>query len=578
VCTFHSFCYRVLAEQGKKENAALPVIIDDDDKKRLISDVISHLNEKEKTVDTKSQKLLDHIVKAKQQLVQPADTTSDITGDKENSVFHDAYETYERFLSTQGLLDYEDLIFHVVRLFESNTEALKAYQDSFEHIFVDEYQDLNLGQYSLIRALAPQESNLCVIGDPDQSMDYPDSEVINLQQNYRSTETILQSSHQIIKSNHTSLTGARIHSNIDGIQTISILELATEKAEAETVVKTVQQMVGGTVQQMVGGTGFHDIDLKRVKDANSTEERVYSDVAVLYRTNDQGRFIGGIFDAMGIPYQIARKESFLKSKSLSALISLMQVIHGSGSYIDFERASGLLNKSLGKNLVSKFKAWGYEKGFSLESAILNAKRFPIKEMDRTHQNKLNDAICEVSGLKKRIIGLSVKETLEFLVENTNLTGMIKSDEKERDAIHTALDFSMKFENNFDDFKSAAALQTDSDSYTHRVEKVSLMTMHASKGLEFNVVFIVGCEDGYIPFVKNERKPTDINEERRLFYVAMTRAREQLFLTYSKKRKIYGKSATRQPSPFLSDTVVFNIFKKEKNIWKKRNETALTVFK
>ncbi|MBW1985572.1 MAG: ATP-dependent helicase, partial [Deltaproteobacteria bacterium] len=533
VCTFHSFCYRVLAEQGKKENAALPVIIDDDDKKRLISDVISHLNEKEKTVDTKSQKLLDHIVKAKQQLVQPADTTSDITGDKENSVFHDAYETYERFLSTQGLLDYEDLIFHVVRLFESNTEALKAYQDSFEHIFVDEYQDLNLGQYSLIRALAPQESNLCVIGDPDQSIygfrgsdseyfskfveDYPDSEVINLQQNYRSTETILQSSHQIIKSNHTSLTGARIHSNIDGIQTISILELATEKAEAETVVKTIQQMVGGT--------GFHDIDLKRVKDANSTEERVYSDVAVLYRTNDQGRFIGGIFDAMGIPYQIARKESFLKSKSLSALISLMQVIHGSGSYIDFERASGLLNKSLGKNLVSKFKAWGYEKGFSLESAILNAKRFPIKEMDRTHQNKLNDAICEISGLKKRIIGLSVKETLEFLVENTNLTGMIKSDEKERDAIQTALDFSMKFENNFDDFKSAAALQTDSDSYTHRVEKVSLMTMHASKGLEFNVVFIVGCEDGYIPFVKNESKPTDINEERRLFYVAMTRARE-----------------------------------------------------
>ena len=130
--------------------------------------------------------------------------------------------------------------------------------------------------------------------------------------------------------------------------------------------------------------------------------------------------------------------------------------------------------------------------------------------------------------------------------------MTKNDEKEKDAIHSVLHFSVKFKSNFEGFKSAVALQTDPDSYTYRVEKVSLMTMHASKGLEFNVVFIVGCEDGYIPFMKNESEQIDINEERRLFYVAMTRAREQLFLTYTKKRKIYGKSMMRKPSPFLND--------------------------
>jgi len=551
VCTFHSFCYRILAEQRKKERDAQSAIIDDNDRKRLISDVISHINKKEEPTDLKNVELLDYIVKAKQQLIQPDDATDD---------FKISYETYEMLLSTQGLLDYEDLIFHVIRLFESNTGTLTVYKDRYKHIFVDEYQDLNLGQYNLIRALAPQESNLCVIGDPDQSIygfrgsdsryfskfveDYPDCEVINLQQNYRSTETILQSSHQIIKTNHTSLTGARIYSNIDGVKTISIKELANEKVEAETV--------GKIIQQMIGGTGFHDIDLKRVKDANSMEERVYSDAAVLYRTNDQARLIGDVFDAMGIPYQIARKESFLKSKSVSALISLLQVVHGTGSYIDFERATGVLNKSLGKSLVRKFKTWGYEKGFSLDSAISNAKRFPIKEMDRTNQSKLNDTISDFSDLKKRIEGLSVKEVFGFLVENTKLTRIIKDDDKENEAIYSLLAFSLKFNNNFEDFKSAAALQTDPDSFEHHVEKVSLMTMHASKGLEFNVVFIVGCEDGYIPFMKNESEQIDINEERRLFYVAMTRAREQLFLTYTKKRKIYGKSMMRKPSPFLND--------------------------
>lgn len=549
VCTFHAFCYRILAEQKKKKNEPHPIIIDDDNRKRLASDVISYLNKKEKQIDINSQELLDYIVKAKQQMIQPEDTTDN---------FKEAYKTYETFLSAQGLLDYEDLIFHVIRLFESNSELLQVYQDQFRHIFVDEYQDLNLGQYSLIRALAPQDSNLCVIGDPDQSIygfrgsdsryfskfveDYPDSEVINLQQNYRSTETILQSSHQIIKNSHTSLTGARIYSNIDGVKTISVLELANEKVEAETVAKTIQQMIGGT--------GYHDIDLKRVNALSSSEERVYSDVAVLYRTNDQGGRIGDVFDTMGIPYQMVSKESSFKRKTVAALISLLQVIDGSGSYIDFDRAVGILTNSFGKNLVNKFKWWGYINGFTLVEAISNARRFPISEMNRDQQHRLNEAIGSILGLKEKIETLNVKESIEFLIKNTTFLNMLK--DKEKDAVERVLTFSSKFDGNTNDFISAVALQTDSDSFAHHVEKVSLMTMHASKGLEFNIVFIIGCEDGFIPFVKNEHTPADIDEERRLFYVAMTRAREELFLSYTKKRKIYGKSEVREPSPFISD--------------------------
>lgn len=560
VCTFHSFCYRILIEQRNKEGGRLPVIIDDDDRKILILDVIHHLSMKYKNISLKKLELLDRIVKAKQGMIQPGDNISGSNSSKDESVFRAAYETYERLLSTQGFLDYEDLVLHVVRLFKSNQKEKKIYQDRFEHIFVDEYQDLNLGQYSIIRALAPPASNLCVIGDPDQSIygfrgsdsryfskfveDYPDSEVINLQQNYRSTETILQSSYQIIKNSHTNLTGVRIHSNIDGVKTISLLELSNEKAEAEAV--------GKTIQQMVGGTGYHDIDLKRVKDVNTAEERVYSDAAVLYRTNDQGRLIGDVFTAMGIPYQVVCKESLFKRKGVSALISLLQVIDGSGSYIDFERAVSLLNKTLGKSLIGKFKSWGYINGFTLEEAIANAKRFPVNEMNRDDQNRLNEAILEMSDLRNGIERQSVKDSLGFLIENTTLANKVKTDDTEKDAVNTVLRFSSGFGSCFNEFKSTVALQTDPDTYAHHVEKVSLMTMHASKGLEFNVVFIVGCENGYIPYLRGEKKQTDINEERRLFYVAMTRAREQLFFTHAKKRRIYGKSEIREPSPFLTD--------------------------
>jgi superfamily I DNA/RNA helicase len=230
----------------------------------------------------------------------------------------------------------------------------------------------------------------------------------------------------------------------------------------------------------------------------------------------------------------------------------LDVIQGYGSYIDFERAVGILKKSLGKSALGKFKTWGYEKGFTLYLAISNAKKFPITDMDIAQQSKLNDAISKIADLKKGIDGLSVKEALEFLVDNTTLLTLIKDSGKEAEAIHSALTFSVRFDSRFDEFKSTVALQTDPDTFEHHVEKVSLMTMHASKGLEFNIVFIAGCEEGFIPFVKSEGELSNIEEERRLFYVAMTRAKEQLFLTYTRKRKIYGKTEERKPSPFLND--------------------------
>jgi uncharacterized protein (TIGR00375 family) len=562
VATFHGLCLNVLNELNQPN---INIIADDDDRKKLISEAIKLVANQGSRVAQKPQAVLKQIVDAKQHIMDPEDVLNASVDHlkSENQLFAKIYRTYQDLLAIQGLNDYEDLIFKVVRRFESDPKVCRVYQDRFKHIFVDEYQDLNQGQYRIIRALAPDQRStpdICVIGDPDQSIygfrgsdtkyfnrfvhDYPKAGVIRLTRNYRSTEAILGASFQVISAHHEQSPDSRTYSQIDGIKTISILELAHEKAEAEAIARTIENLVGGT--------GFHSIDTGKIDDANISGASSYSDFAVLYRTHAQHRVIADVFDNAGIPFQIASRENVLSQPGLPELISYLKVVEGFAAYGDHESVMYAIMPGIWKKSRDAFKNWCYQNRFSLHQGLSNAKRFPVPGLSTANQQTLNYFSNHFEELATILAEMKVAEKLIYLVKNTKLSATFESDAGSADALENLVETAERFDYRMAEFISALALHTDTDVYASRVEKVSLMTMHAAKGLEFPIVFISGCEQGYIPFERSNREPQDIEEERRLFYVAMTRAMNRLYFTRAKSRRIYGRLASRPPSPFVTD--------------------------
>jgi len=530
----------------------------------LISEAIKRYSSGDKQVDLKPREILHRIIAAKQQVLSPDEFTERHSGDSESDVISDIYRIYQQLLAIQGFCDFEDLIFNIVCLLESKSNHSRRYQKKYQHIFVDEYQDLNPAQYRIIRALAPDESSikdLCVIGDPDQSIygfrgsdtayfkrfidDYPGTRVIRLTRNYRSTRTILSASFQVIEDHRLdSDDGGRTYSQIDGLKAISILELPTEKAEAETI--------GRIITQQIGGTGFHSIDTGMVTDANLVKPRSYSDFAVLYRTHAQHQALADGFDKQGIPFQVASRENALNQAGLPELISFLKVIEGDGGFFDLEKIVQLAMPGFGLSALDQFKDWCFQNRFTLREGLKKAVRFPIPGLKASRQQALNDFSNQISQYKTDMSAMPVADRLCYLEKNTGLSRMLNKDAAIREAFAGLIEFARQFESDRTEFLAAVALHTDTDVYTHRVEKVSLMTMHAAKGLEFAVVFIAGCEQGFIPFKPPGRELADVAEERRLFYVAMTRAMQRLYLTRAKKRRIYGQTEPRVLSPFVAD--------------------------
>jgi len=570
VATFHSFCFSILNDQNIKPSG----IVDEDHRRALISEAIKSYSSSDKQVDLKPREILHRIIAAKQQVLSPDEFAELHSGNPENDFISGVYRIYQQLLAIQGFCDFEDLIFNIVRLLESKSNQSRRYQKKFQHIFVDEYQDLNQAQYRIIRALAPDEfsvKDLCVIGDPDQSIygfrgsdtayfkrflyDYPGARVIRLTRNYRSTQTILGASFQVIQDHRLdSNDGGRTYSQIDGPKAIGILELSTEKAEAETI--------GRIITQQIGGTGFHSIDTGMVTDANLVKSRSYSDFAVLYRTHAQYQALAEGFEKQGIPFQVASRENALNQAGLPELISFLKIIEGDGGFFDLEKIIQLAMPGFGLSALGQFKGWCLQNRFALREGLKKAVRFPVPGLKASRQQTLNDFSNQISQYKTDISAMPVADRLCYLEKTTGLSRMLNKDAATREAFTGLVEFARQFESDRTEFLAAVALLTDTDVYTHKVEKVSLMTMHAAKGLEFPVVFIAGCEQGLIPFKPHGRELADMAEERRLFYVAMTRAMERLYLTRAKKRRIYGQTEPRVLSPFVAD--IENQLKKDES--------------
>lgn len=558
VTTFHGFCYQLLQERSPHPFT----IIDDEDKRFLIAQIIATTDHQLKT-----DVVLDAISLAKQHLIYPNDPLNNLVPSDLADHISIIYDQYQKLLQKDHLLDFDDLIFNAVRLLEADHAFQQSVRDRYQYLFVDEFQDINEGQYRIITALAPRE--ICIIGDPDQSIygfrgaslhffeqfqkEYPKTKCIYLSKNYRSTKTILDASYQVIRRHRITPDDIRVYSEIDGVKTITIAALESEKAEAVAI--------GKMIEHMVGGTGFHSVDFQKIDRTSIAPDHSFNDFAILFRTNAQGDFIKNILEQAGIPCQMVTKSSVYGIKGVSEMISYLKLIEGIASLHDLKKVIQISNDGVSKQIYNAIQKRYIQSELSLNDLLAGLEQFGCIAVAKT-----------IQLLQELTRGQSVAEKLKIIIKQTGLDALIQEDTNRQEVFQKVLTLADTSKFDIKEFFKAIALATDPDMYDIHAEKVTLMTMHSSKGREFPIVFIAGCENGFIPYHRSELIPSDIAEERRLFYVAMTRAKENLILTYAKKRTIFGKQVQREPSPFISDIETQLIHLKKDQVQKRKKES------
>jgi ATP-dependent DNA helicase UvrD/PcrA len=483
----------------------------------------------------------------KQQLLSPTDDLSGIAGQGDAGVLGQVYAAYQQQCHALNLVDFEELIFLFYRLLKASSKALAQFQKRFSHIFVDEYQDLNRAQYELVKLLA-QTGNLVVIGDPDQSIygfrgsdnryfkqfttDYPGCEKIFLDQNYRSTQTILDASFQMISHSVEKNESQKIFSTLDTAQRLIVKETATETSEAVAVGKMIEKLVGGlsffsmdTGRMDTGRTDTKKNDTEKFNDGDGIslgeKEYSFSDIAILFRTKKQGDVFAEVFQREGIPFQAADKTNLYAQEGILPVLSLLRILTCRAHTRDYQ----ILRDH-----------------FSLLSQQKNQKS----------GQDWDDQIQQIiEPVYDKIRGKNSVACLGAIIDFLDVEQVIQQNNKLTTAYETLLSLARLYPD-LQGFMDYLVLDQDPDHLAESVEKVSLMTLHSAKGLEYPVVFVTGCEQGLIPFARNGKNCENPEEERRLFYVGMTRAMDILCLTYARKRRIYGVSKKGQRSFFIDD--------------------------
>jgi DNA helicase II / ATP-dependent DNA helicase PcrA len=563
--TFHAFCLEVLKETGGE----VPVIMDEDDRRMVMAEVLDQLNDPENSpesqpetkIDARPAQLLDRIAAAKQNVLFPDDDLSAVAGDIPADQLAVVYRAYQEILAANNACDYEDLIFKVVRLWEETPPLQEKYRQRFPFVFIDEYQDSNYCQYRLVRALAPPDGDICVIGDPDQAIygfrgsspiyfdrfkkDYPKARCITLERNYRSTETILAASYDVISKQGDNTQRVRVYSGIEGAPAVTMAQLNSGAAEGV--------FIGKTIEELIGGLGFHSVDFNRAGYGDGASNLAFSDIAVLVRTRAQAAALAETLLSAGIPCQTVNKDSLFARKGMAELMAFLRMGNGAGSFIDLKRIMGLTpSKNIGKTFQT-LNAWCRERKLSVDDLLANISKFPIDGLSNNAQRDLADLAEKILTLRKAIKSVSMARKIDYILEQQeDLNALIRKETATEEALAHLLNLAKASGKNSRRFFDTVALLADADACLPKADRVMLMTMHAAKGLEFPVVFIAGCEDGFLPYQASVNRSVDVDEERRLFYVAMTRARQRLYLTYAKKRRIFGKTEKRVISPFAGD--------------------------
>ncbi|MBH9968594.1 DNA helicase PcrA [Rossellomorea oryzaecorticis] len=550
ISTFHSMCVRILRRDidriGMNRNFT---ILDSTDQQSVIKSILKDKNIDPKKFDARS--ILGSISSAKNELITPEEF-SKTAGGYYDQVVSDVYTEYQKRLRKNQALDFDDLIMTTIHLFQRVPEVLEFYQRKFQYIHVDEYQDTNKAQYMLVKLLASRFQNLCVVGDSDQSIyrwrgadianilsfekDYPRANVILLEQNYRSTKRILQAANEVIQKNSNRKPKNLWTENHDG-EKISYYRADSEQTEA--------QFVTGKIKEMV-----------------DSGKRKYSDFAILYRTNAQSRVMEEVLLKSNIEYSIVGGIKFYDRKEIKDILAYLRLIANPDDDISLQRVINVPKRGVGATSVDKIARYAADHDISMFSALEEADFIGLSP-------KITKAVIEFKEMVKGYTGmqeyLSVTELVEEILEKSGYTDMLKAEksiesQSRLENLDEFLSVTKSFEQSNDD-KSLVAFLTDLalvadidklDEDDQPKDSVILMTLHAAKGLEFPVVFLMGMEEGVFPHSRSLMEEDEMEEERRLAYVGITRAEEELYMTNAQMRTLFGQTKMNPVSRFISE--------------------------
>ncbi len=545
--TFHSVCVRIL----KREIECLGYtkdfnILDELDKTKVVKEILKKLDMDEKMYPASS--ICQEISHAKDKMQDASEYSLLTLGDYRRTKIAKVYEEYEKTLKRNNSIDFDDILLLTVKIFSTNEETLNYYQDKFKYIFVDEYQDTNRVQFLLVSMLSKKSGKICVVGDDAQSIygfrgadisnilnfqqTYKEAKVVKLEENYRSTSSILDAANAVIKNNKAALTKNLWTSKGEG-EKITYKSLQNEYEEVEFVVENIDKIC-------------------------RKQNMTYKDFAVLFRTNAQARVLEEVFMKSGTPYRLIGGLKFYSRKEIKDLIAYLKLIQNPKDNVSLKRIINEPKRGIGDSALEKLQNIADSQSISIFEAINNPDNLAGL---RSSGNIIlfKDMINSLIELKDNI---KISELMHQILEKTGYEEMLNEEalketqtrlENIAEFIGVAIEFENEnAENTLSDFLDSIALVSDVDKLEEEQEAVTLMTMHSAKGLEFPVVFIVGMEEDLFPSKRSIEEDDEVQEERRLCYVALTRAKEKLFLTNAVKRTLYGTTSYMIPSRFIDE--------------------------
>lgn len=541
--TFHSICVRLLRQDG--EQIGIPknfVIFDEADRQSAIKQVMKQLRVDEKQYRPSS--ISGMISSAKNELLGSEEflATAKLPAQK---IAADVFPLYQNILKEAGALDFDDLIAKTVSMFKSHRILRQKWQQQFKYIMIDEYQDTNNAQYTLIKMLVNEQKNLCVVGDDWQSIyswrgadftnilnferDFPNCKVIKLEQNYRSTKNILDAAHKIITKNQQR-SDKKLWTDSGGGSPVQIIQVQSEAHEGESLIT-------------------------RIKSQAELTKRPYSDFAILYRTNAQSRSLEEAFLRYSLPYRVVGGVRFYERKEVKDILAYIRLLYQPNDVTSFRRIVNVPARGVGAKSLEKFFGWQSAHNLSLGTALDSIQT--CTDISGKAYKGLVELSNALTDIRNQIEDLSVSEFIEALIKRVGYReylndGSIQAEDRIQN-IDELVSVAKEYQQlGLDGFLEEVALVADVDSLDESADAVTLMTLHSAKGLEFPVVFMVGMEESIFPHSRSLFDASEMEEERRLCYVGMTRAREELYLYHANSRMLYGNSQHNPPSRFLSE--------------------------
>ena len=545
--TFHSICVRILRKYIDRlgfDHSFL--IFDTSDQRTLIKECMKTLKVDDRMFTDRS--ILAEISNGKNEMLEPKAYQTKFAGDYRKEVIGRIYELYQQRLKENNAIDFDDIINYTIKILTENEDALEYYTNKFHYVLVDEYQDTNKAQFTLVTILASKYGNITVVGDNDQGIysfrgaditnilnfekDFPGTKIVKLEQNYRCTGNILKAANSVIKHNENKYEKKLWTENEEGKLPV-IHKSDDEYDEGRFIAEEINHL-------------------------RREEYFKYSDFTILYRMNSQSRAIEEILRREGIPYKIVGGLKFYERKEIKDIISYLRLIYNFSDNISLKRIINEPKRGIGKTSIDNIQEISEKTGLSMFDIIKHADEYGLNRV----KANANEFVQTIEYLRSKIGELSISELIK---ETLNKTGYVKALELENtteaetrienleEFLTVAIEFEEEeAENTLGDFLEGITLSSDIDGMEDSEDSVTLMTLHSAKGLEFPVVFLVGLEEGIFPGNKSIGEPKEIEEERRLFYVGITRAKQYLYLTCSKKRTIFGSTSYNQISRFVNE--------------------------